>query len=122
MAVAQGVVEDEDVAVFAAALGHHVVARDAEIHAAGTHADHDVAGALEEHGEVGHGGNGSLQLAGVGLVDAQPGAFQQVEGFGCQPAFAGQGKANFGAGLGGHGHSPKTKAPPWSGGAWCTLR
>lgn len=48
---AKRVVEHQHGDVVSSALGHHVHARDAKIHAAVAHADHDVAGTLKEHGQ-----------------------------------------------------------------------
>jgi len=71
VAKVEHVVEHEHGAIVTPALGHHIHSGDAKVHAAIAHADHDVAGPLEEDGQVGQGRDAGGVLAGVGLVYLQ---------------------------------------------------
>ena len=59
------------VPVLALAFFDHIDAGDAEIDAAIAHADDDIGRALEEHVQLGQGGDAGFILARVGLVDLQ---------------------------------------------------
>ena len=90
MAKVERLVEHEHGAIVTLALGHHVHPGDAKVHAAIAHADHDVAGALEEDGQAGQGRDVGGVLAWVGLVHLQAAGGQKIQrGLG-HTALAGQ--------------------------------
>lgn len=87
--------QSQDFAVGAALFGDDIAASDAQIYTAIAYADDDVAGALEEDGDVREVGDGGDELAGVGFMDAQSRVGEEGEGVFGEAAFAGEGEANF---------------------------
>ena len=80
------VMQDQNIAVFAALFFDHVQAGDAKIHAALSHADDNVAGPLEDDAKVREGRYLRLILPRVGLEHAQTSRGQKIERVHFEPA------------------------------------
>ena len=108
--------QDQQVAIVAALFFHHVESGNAEINTAATHADDNVAGALEEDSQAGDSRNDGLVLARVGFVDAQATSGQEVERIKFEAAFRRKSEADVGVCHGNKKPSPET------GRAWRALK
>ena len=88
------IVQNENIAVFAALLFDNVEARDAEVHASLPHTDHDVTGPIKDDPQIRQGRKFCLVLPRVGLEHCQPRGGEKAERLVLKAAFGWERESN----------------------------